>query len=96
MKDRVIENAADLGLNLGFAMAGFFGSLFHVRGRSLWGVFIVILAGTSSANYLTPLVIRLLSIPDGGQYACAFLIGTMGLRSTEFVLGKLQRRVDAA
>jgi hypothetical protein len=96
MKDRLTEVLDAVGVNLGFTIAGFLGSLFQVRGKSPWRAFLVILGGTTSANYLTPLVIGILNVPENGKFACAFLIGTMGLRSADFVLSRLQKRNDAA
>lgn len=96
MKERAAEIAEAVGINLGFTLAGFLGSLFHIRGRTAWSAFLVVLGGTASANYLTPLIVHIFTVPENGRYACAFIIGTMGLRSTDFVLSRLQKRADAS
>ena len=84
--------AGELGLNIGFSLAGFFGSLFHIRGLSKLDAMITVVVGTTSANYLTPLVVDMIHVGDRAQFACAFFIGTMGLRSTELVLSKFRTK----
>ena len=91
-KDTAGDLAGELGLNIGFSLAGFFGSLFHVRGLSKFDAMITVVVGTTSANYLTPLVVDMMHISDRAQFACAFFIGTLGLRSTELVLSKFRAK----
>jgi hypothetical protein len=86
--DGVPEWLSHLGVNLGFMLAGFFGSLFHVRGLSKINAMVTMVIGTASANYLTPLVIDIFHVTEHAQYAVAFFVGTLGLRSTELVLSK--------
>ena len=69
MKDQL----RDLGINIGLIVAGFAGSLMTVKkdGHKDWFTTITsLMAGTLSANYLTPVVIDLLSIGNSNtQYA---------------------------
>ena len=88
MKDTLRE----LGVNVGLTVAGFAGSLITVRdGHKSWGATITsLLAGTLSANYLTPVVVDWMNFKTPNtQYACAFILGFLGLHGVEFVLTKL-------
>ena len=80
-----------LGVNIGFMIAGFFGSLFHIKGLSKFDAMVTVIAGTASANYLTPLVLDVFHVTEHTQYAVAFFVGTLGLRSTELVLSKFRK-----
>lgn len=95
VNDQVPDLAGELGLNVGFSLAGFFGSLFHVKGLSRFDAMLTVVAGTMSANYLTPLVVDVVHVPERGHFACAFFIGTLGLRSVEFCMGWVRRRLKA-
>ena len=88
MKDALKE----LGINVGLTVAGFAGSLITVRGdgHKDWPSTITsLLAGTLSANYLTPIVVDLVKLESPNtQYACAFILGFLGLHGVEFVMSK--------
>lgn len=92
------EFLISIGLNIGLAVSGFFGSLLLVgkqKNQNLREQVFSVIGGTMSANYLTPVVIDLLGI-DGEslQYGFAFVIGFGGLKIVEVVyeryLGKLK------
>jgi hypothetical protein len=89
MKDQL----RDLGINIGLIVAGFAGSLMTVKkdGHKDWFTTITsLMAGTLSANYLTPVVIDLLSIGNSNtQYAAAFVLGFLGLHGVEYVINRL-------
>jgi hypothetical protein len=89
MKDQL----RDLGINIGLIVAGFAGSLMTVKkdGHKDWFTTVTsLMAGTLSANYLTPVVIDLLSIGNSNtQYAAAFVLGFLGLHGVEYVINRL-------
>lgn len=80
----------DVGIDIGLAISGFFGSLLTVgRHRDWKTATIAILSGMGSATYLTPLVIDLMPSATSSQYAVAFVLGFLGLRGVELITDKL-------
>ena len=88
MKDFLIS----IGMNVGLAVSGFFGSLLLVgkqREQNLREQIFSVIGGTMSANYLTPVVIDTFKLQtDSLQYGVAFVIGFGGLKVVEFVYEK--------
>ncbi len=80
--------------SLMLVVAGFFGSLIAV-GKSSHGNMrdnlLAISAGTSSAYFLTPIVFTITGIDASAQTmsAMAFLLGVLGQRGVEIVIGKI-------
>lgn len=80
--------------SLMLVVAGFFGSLIAV-GKSSHGNMrdnlLAVSAGTSSAYFLTPVVFAVTGIEASQQTmsAVAFLLGVMGQRGVEIVIGKV-------
>jgi hypothetical protein len=79
--------------SLMLVVAGFFGSLIAVGKAShnnLRDNVLAILAGTSSAYYLTPIVFTVTGVDASPQTmsAMAFLLGVLGQRGVEIVVGK--------
>jgi hypothetical protein len=75
-------------------VVGFIGSIIYTltnRPRSFTRGFITVLAGTLSANYLTPLIMQLMSISMDAQYGVAFFLGYSGLKIFEIVLDKFKK-----
>lgn len=75
-------------------VAGFFGSLIAVGKAShgnLRDNLLAISAGTSSAYFLTPVVFEVTGIAASSQTmsAMAFLLGVLGQRGVEIVIGKV-------
>ncbi len=75
-------------------VAGFFGSLIAVGKAShgnLRDNLLAVSAGTSSAYFLTPVVFAVTGIEASQQTlsAVAFLLGVMGQRGVEIVIGKI-------
>lgn len=75
-------------------VAGFFGSLIAVGKASHGNMrdnLLAISAGTSSAYFLTPLVFTVTGIDASQQTmsAMAFLLGVLGQRGVEIVIGKI-------
>ncbi len=82
----------NIGLNIGLAVSGFFGSLLLVgkqKNTNLREQIFSIIGGTMSANYLTPVVIDVLGIEgESLQYGFAFVVGFGGLKLVEVVYEK--------
>lgn len=79
-----------IGINIGIAVAGFFGSLTTMqkqKRKHLGQAFLSLLSGTACATYLTPLAIQLIPV-EGVDYPIAFVLGFMGLRSVEYFADK--------
>jgi|APGre2960657404_1045060.scaffolds.fasta_scaffold73164_2 hypothetical protein len=80
--------------NLMLLVAGFFGSLIAV-GKASHGNMrdnvLAISAGTSSAYFLTPLVFSVTGTNSSQQTmsAMAFLLGVLGQRGVELIIGKI-------
>jgi len=88
MKDFLMN----IGLNVGLAVSGFFGSLMLVgkqKNYDLREQIFSVIGGTMSANYLTPVVIDTLNLDgDSLQYGFAFVIGFGGLKVVEYLYEK--------
>jgi hypothetical protein len=86
-----------LGIHVGLSVAGFFGSLLMVGKSSAFDLrttFTSIIAGVTSANYLTPVVVDMLRL-QGTDYvfSIAFIIGFIGLKGVELASNKLFKGV---
>lgn len=80
----------EIGIDVGLAVSGFFGSLLTIgRHRDWKTATAAVLSGMGSATYLTPLVIELLPSSSSSQYAVAFVLGFLGLRGVELITEKL-------
>lgn len=88
----------DLGINIGLSVAGFFGSLLLIGKTSAFDLrttFTSIIAGVTSANYITPMVVDLLKIKgESYTFSIAFLMGFLGLRGVEVLSNKLLKNVN--
>ena len=86
------EFLMSIGINVGLAVSGFFGSLLLVgqqKQQSVREQIISILGGTMSANYLTPVVIETLNFEnDSINFGVAFVIGFGGLKVVEYLYHK--------
>ena len=86
------ETLRELGINIGLLVAGFAGSLMTVKkdGHKEWFTTVTsLLAGTLSANYLTPVVVNAINIGNSNsQYAAAFIMGFLGLHGVEYILAR--------
>jgi hypothetical protein len=82
----------DLGFNIGLALSGLLGSLVTIwRSKKKMNVkeqALSLIAGTLSANYLTPLVISFMDLKDNTQFGVAFVVGFGGLKAVEYVYEK--------
>ena len=82
----------DLGFNIGLALSGLLGSLVTIwRSKKKMNVkeqALSMIAGTLSANYLTPLVVSFMDLKDNTQFGVAFVVGFGGLKAVEYVYEK--------
>ena len=86
------EFLMDLGFNIGLALSGLLGSLVTIwRSKKKMNVkeqALSMIAGTLSANYLTPLVISFMDLKENTQFGVAFVVGFGGLKAVEYVYEK--------
>jgi len=81
------------GIDIGLAIAGLFGSVLcsSKRGnQSLATTIASLMGGAASANYVTPLLLKISHLESDPHYgfAAAFLLGFCGLRAVETISNK--------
>jgi hypothetical protein len=81
-------NLKDAGIDLGLAIAGLFGAILmssKKSGENLAATVMSLVGGAASANYVTPLLLKLAHLDSEPQYgyAAGFLLGFCGLRAVE-------------
>ena len=83
----------ELGINIGLAVAGFFGSLLLIgksSAQNLKQTLTSIIGGVASANYLTPIVADVFSITkENYTFSIAFILGFLGLKGVELMTFKI-------
>lgn len=88
----------ELGINLSLSLAGFFGSLLVIGKNGIHDfktMFISMLGGVASANYLTPVVCDMLHIEKiNYQFSVAFILGFMGLKGIEKIVLRLFKKTE--
>jgi hypothetical protein len=81
------EFLVSIGINIGLAVSGMFGSLLLIgnqKDRSLREQIISVIGGTMAANYITPVVIVAMGITEPSlSYGVAFIVGFSGLKIVE-------------
>ncbi len=81
-----------IGINIGLAVSGFFGSLLLVgqqKEQNIREQIVSIIGGTMSANYLTPIAIDTLNLSSESlHFGVAFVIGFGGLKVVEYLYNK--------
>jgi len=90
----MVDILEKFALNMSLLVVGFIGSIIYTltnKPRSFTRGFITVLAGTLSANYLTPLIMQLMSISMDAQYGVAFFLGYSGLKIFEIILDKFKK-----
>lgn len=90
-----MEFLHQLGIDIGLAVAGFFGSIAMIvkkinKGEKIswFKGFLSISAGILTAVYITPLVLLLLKIEGNGAYGAGFVVGYLGLQAIEMLTEK--------
>lgn len=88
----------ELGINISLSLAGFFGSLIVIGKNGMHDfktMFVSMLGGVASANYLTPVVCDLLNVGKVNyQFSIAFLLGFMGLKGIEKIVLRLFKKSE--
>jgi len=86
------EYLESIGVNVGIALAGMFGSLIMLGKNSssnLRTTLFAIITGVSSANYITPIVSNMINISEQYEMGVAFILGFLGLKGVEKISEKL-------
>jgi hypothetical protein len=86
------EFLESIGVNIGIALAGLFGSLIMLGKNSsvnLKTTLFAIITGVSSANYITPIVSDMINISNQYQMGVAFILGFLGLKGVEKISEKV-------
>ena len=87
-------NLKDAGIDIGLAIAGLFGAILmssKQAGQNLGRTIASLVGGAASANYVTPLLLKVAHLDGEPQYgyAAGFLLGFCGLRAVENLSEKL-------
>ena len=87
-------NLKDAGIDIGLAVAGLFGAILmssKTAGQNLPRTITSLIGGAASANYVTPLLLKIAHLDSEPQYgfAAGFLLGFCGLRAVETLSEKL-------
>jgi hypothetical protein len=82
------------GIDVGLAIAGLFGALMMLSktaGLNVGRSVLAIVGGAASANYVTPLILKVTRLENDIHYAyaIAFLLGFAGLRAIEMISSKI-------
>lgn len=88
----------DWGIELVYMISGAIGGLMFIskkvnRRRPMWEKFLIVLIGIVTANYLTPLAVWLLGIPENVHNGIAFIIGYMGLNTVGFTIDWVREKL---
>jgi len=89
-----VMNLKEEGIDIGLAIAGLFGSVLmssKTSGQSLIATIASLVGGAASANYVTPLLLKISHLDSDPHYgyAAAFLLGFCGLRAVETISNKI-------
>ena len=87
-------NLKDAGIDIGLAVAGLFGAILmssKQAGQNIGRTIASLIGGAASANYVTPLILKIAHLDSEPQYgyAAGFLLGFCGLRAVENLSEKL-------
>jgi len=82
------------GIDVGLATAGLFGAALSTSRQAALNVgktVTSVLGGAASANYITPLILKLAKLDDTPQFAfaIAFLLGFAGLKAIDLIASKM-------
>jgi hypothetical protein len=97
--EEIAKGLLGVGIEVGLLISGFFGALMMVSRdatKRIGSTVASLLAGTACANYLTPVVLNLLpeAVRGQGKYACAFVMGFMGLKGLEMLIDRFVRKPE--
>jgi FtsH-binding integral membrane protein len=83
-----------LGIDFALMLAGLFGGIAFISKPNTMNrmqKFITVLTGVGTANYLTPMAMYFLKLPNELGFALAFLLGFSGLKSIETLIKKYDK-----
>jgi hypothetical protein len=92
-----MKHLEDIGIHIGLIMAGLFGAFLSISVQSNltpWQKVIVVVSGSATANYLTPLILEYINLGENTRYGLAFLVGFSGLKFVEFIIVKIKSKMD--
>lgn len=99
--EEIRQHLMSLGINLGLAISGFFGSLLILGKAKDWKQrLLAVCAGTLSATYLTPIAMDIVELGiEGAEHGFAFILGYSGLTVVEHIekkyINKIKSKTDA-
>lgn len=91
------EILEEIGFNIGISVAGFFGSLILIGKKQKTNIrttFFAIITGVASANYITPIIMDIVSFGEKYEMSVAFVLGFLGVKGVEFVSSYLTEKVQ--
>ena len=81
------------GIDVGLLISGLFGAILLTSKHSAMNLARTIyslIGGAASANYITPIVIKLTNLDEAQyHYSIAFILGFLGLKGIEFFSNKI-------
>lgn len=80
------------GIDVGLLISGLFGAILLTSKSSAMNMTRTaysLIGGAASANYITPMVIKVTKLDDTYHYGVAFLLGFLGLKGIEYFTNKL-------
>jgi hypothetical protein len=81
----------NMGINIGYALAGIFGSMALLSDKqelSLRQKSLIIVTGVGTANYLAPMIIYVMHVPQQFSFGFAFLLGYSGVATIKYFIMK--------
>jgi hypothetical protein len=86
-------NLKAYGIDIGLLISGLFGAILLTSKGSamnLGRTFSALVGGAASANYITPVIIKVTKLDDEHfNYSIAFLLGFLGLKGVEYFSNKV-------
>lgn len=93
---KIVEFLESMGISIWLAIAGFFGVFLSIKdkeGLSRRDKVFSFVAGMLIANYITPLLLDILSINIGARYGIGFLLGYSGLEGIRLLISHFKRKI---
>lgn len=96
-----MEFLHQLGIDIGLAVAGFFGSIVMIakkfkKGEKVnkWQIFIQMVVGILTSIYITPVVLLIAKVEGNGAYGIGFVCGYLGLQGIEMLIEKYKPKSE--
>ena len=94
--EEIMKWFKELGIELVLFLAGLFGAFVNVskdKNLTLLERLMTVISGGLVANYMTPVFMSFLKLSDKISYGLAFVLGYMGLKSVEYFIQYLHKKV---